>query len=68
MLNGVGGRVLELIDEGLALPEIVERLEGAFDVPRERLVRDVSGFLPQLLEAEVVRRVGSAPDPRRSIG
>ncbi len=53
-LNLVGARVLELIDDGLAESEILERLVQEFDVARKELHVDVQAFIAELIELDVV--------------
>jgi hypothetical protein len=53
-LNLVGARVLELIDDGLAESEILERLVQEFDVAPKELHSDVQAFIAELVELEVV--------------
>ena len=58
-LNEVGGRVWELIGEGVATDGIVHRLLEEYDVPRSRLEQDVSATICRLIEERLV-----APLPR----
>ena len=53
-LNLVGARVLELIDDGLAESEILERLVQEFDVAPKELHSDVQAFIAELIELDVV--------------
>ena len=53
-LNLVGARVLELIDDGLAESEILERLVQEFDVAPKELHADVQAFIAELIELDVV--------------
>lgn len=61
-LNEVGTRVLELLDGNRTLKEVLDRLEGEFDVGRQTLERDVVVFLKSLVEAGVVAESGGAKD------
>jgi len=53
-LNLVGARILELIDDGLAESEILERLVQEFDVAPEELHADVRAFIAELIELGIV--------------
>jgi hypothetical protein len=59
-LNEVGGRVWELIGEGVATDGIVHRLLEEYDVPRSRLEQDVSAMVSRLIEARLVAPLPAA--------
>jgi hypothetical protein len=47
-LNETGARLWELIGEGLDREGLLSRLDDEFDVPPERLVREVDTLLAEL--------------------
>jgi hypothetical protein len=53
-LNEVGGRVWDLLGEGLTMRAIVERLVEEYDVPLDRLDADVRALLDRLRAAKLV--------------
>lgn len=53
-LNEVGGRIWDLLGDGLATPAIVERLVEEYDVPLERLDTDVRALIDRLRAAKLV--------------
>ena len=57
VLNEVGGRILELIEERLDHDVLAERLADEFDSSVEQLASDVDQFLAQLVEAGVIEPV-----------
>jgi hypothetical protein len=57
-LNEVGGRIWELLGDGVALPAIVERLQEEYDVAPETLAADTAALIDRLLRAKVVRLAG----------
>lgn len=57
-LNEVGGRIWELLGEGVAVPAIVERLREEYDVAAEILVADTAGLVDRLLKAKLIRPAG----------
>ena len=59
VLNGVGSRILHLIEGRLSDEEIVAAIRREFDVVAEVATRDVNDFLSELEEAGVVRQVVS---------
>ncbi|MZD06746.1 lasso peptide biosynthesis PqqD family chaperone [Streptomyces sp. SID5785] len=52
-LNESGTLVVGALAEGLAAPEIVDRLMAAFDVERDRAEADVAGLARQLVDAKM---------------
>jgi len=63
VVNGVGARVLELLDPrreegglpaGRSLGELLQRLAEEYEAPRDRIERDVRGFLDEVTELGVV--------------
>ncbi len=65
VVDEVGARILELLDERPTAAEIVGRLEAEYDVEPERLAADVERFLEELLEAGIAGPVeGAAPERR----
>ena len=57
-LNEVGGRIWELLGEGVPVPVIVERLQTEYDVAPETLVADTAGLIERLLKAKLVKATG----------
>jgi hypothetical protein len=62
-LNLVGARVLELIDQGLGQNGILETLAREFDASQPELEADVSAFLRELVELEIIESVQTAAGP-----
>jgi len=58
VLNGVGGRILELVDGKHALSELLATLERDYDVDRDTLTREVLAFAAELREAGLVEPAG----------
>ncbi len=54
VLNGVAGRLLDLVDGRATLAELAGALAREYDAPREVIERDVLAFAAELLAAEVV--------------
>lgn len=54
-MNEHGSRVWELIEEPRAVSEVVARLLGEFDVPRERCEAEVLSFLNALRADRLVQ-------------
>jgi len=64
LLNGIAGRVLDLIDGRRSLAELVAALADEFEAPRPTLESDVLAFASELHAAavvEIVPPVRSAP-------
>jgi hypothetical protein len=57
-LNEVGGRIWELLGEGVAVPGIVERLQAEYDVAPETLAGDTAAMIDRLLQAKLVKASG----------
>jgi hypothetical protein len=53
-LNEVGGRVWDLLGDGLTTPALVERLLEEYDVPLDRLEADVGSLVDRLRAAGLV--------------
>jgi len=54
VLNEVGIRVLALLDQGLTLPGILDRLAGEFDADLGGLAADLDAFLEELSAAGLI--------------
>ncbi|MFZ1574397.1 MAG: PqqD family protein, partial [Chromatiaceae bacterium] len=54
VLNEVGMRVLALLDKGVTVPELVDRLAAEFDAEAGRLAADVAGFVAELRTAGII--------------
>jgi hypothetical protein len=52
-INGVAAEVWELIDGGMSVKEVVDKLSIEYNVTREQLQSDVNGLLTNLLEKEL---------------
>ena len=59
-LNPVGTRIWEMIKDGRSVDEIADALEKEFRLPRTQLLRDISDFVNQL---ENMQLVGNQPSP-----
>lgn len=55
VLNELGGRLLELADQGLSLRAMIPPLLEEYDVDQETLENDLKEFLPGLVEAGLVQ-------------
>jgi hypothetical protein len=53
VLNGVAGRILDLVDGKTSVGELAAGLVLEYDAPRERVERDVLAFVAELVAAEV---------------
>lgn len=53
-LDEVGTRIWQLLDEGLTLAAVGDRLEEEYDVERTTLDRDLEALIGQLLEHDLV--------------
>lgn len=58
-LNEVGGRIWELLGDGVAVPAIVERLQAEYDIAPETLAADAAGLIDRLLVAKLIAPAGS---------
>lgn len=56
-LNEVAGRVWELLAAGEPIIEILQRLDGEYEVAREVLEADTATLLRQLQEAALIERI-----------
>jgi len=57
VVNGVGVRIVELIGEGTTLPQILDTVEGEYDVEPAQLRTDVLTYLAELEDAGVLEPV-----------
>ena len=53
-LNEVGGRIWELLGDGVAVPGIIERLQEEYDVPLGRLDADVRSLIDRLQATKLI--------------
>ena len=60
LLNGVGTRIWELIQQRRKVGEIVRKVAEEYEVPRERAETDVHDFIRKLVK----QRVCSLSDPK----
>lgn len=57
-LNEVGGRIWELLGDGVAVPAIIERLQEEYQVAPETLAADTAALVDRLLQAKLVKAAG----------
>lgn len=57
-LNEVGTKVLDLLESGRTVGQVVRALQQELDVDRRRLQTDVEGFLGELMASGVVEEHG----------
>lgn len=57
VLSQVGARVLELLDGRRTVADVVAALGGEFEATEEELVRDLAGYLGELVAAGVIEAV-----------
>ena len=60
-LDEVGTRVWQLLQSGLSLQELIDRMAVEYEVRRETLEADVGELLNKLLDAQLVSVDDSAP-------
>jgi hypothetical protein len=58
VLNGVAGRILDLLDGATPVGDLIDKLADEFDAPRPQIETDLSGYLDELASAEVIERIG----------
>lgn len=58
VVNGIGVRVVELISEGITLPQILDTLETEYDVEPAQLRTDVITYIAELKDAGVLETAG----------
>jgi hypothetical protein len=56
-INDVGARLLELVDGNMAVVELIDALDGEYEVERSVLERDVLEFLQEIAEAGLIETV-----------
>ena len=54
VLNGVAGRVLELMDDAKTARDLVAGVQSEFAAPAAEIERDVLAFLDELIAAEII--------------
>lgn len=64
-LEGVGGRIWQLIEEPRSVAELCTTLEREFDVDHEQCRREVVEFLTELAQEGLIEVRGEASDPLR---
>lgn len=52
-ISGVAAEVWELIDSGMSVKEVVDKLSSEYNVTKEQLQSDINGLLTNLLEKEL---------------
>jgi len=65
-LDGVGGRIWELLRDPCTLGELNARLLDEFDVDPEECKADVQEFLTHLLDEGLIEVRSESPDPVRT--
>ena len=66
VVNGVGARVLDLLESGRTVASLLDTLGAEYDVDGAVLRQDVQDYLRELLDAGVIETVagaGHAPRP-----
>jgi len=58
--NATGGRVWELLQEGLGTEEILDRLDGEFESANEKLRLDVEEFIQRLAAEKIIQNADQA--------
>ncbi len=53
-LNDIGGKVLELLKNGVTVERILDILLKQYDVKEEQLETDIKELLQQLLDAQLI--------------
>lgn len=66
-LDGVGGRIWELLRQPRAVGALCSRLAGEFEVDPDTCRADVEEFLNQLLEEGLIEVRRESPDPVRAV-
>jgi hypothetical protein len=61
-LNGVGGQIWAMLEQGLRIEEIPGSLSEEFGVPRQQVDRDVSAFLLKLEAKGLVQIVAKSTE------
>jgi Coenzyme PQQ synthesis protein D (PqqD) len=62
-LEGVGGRIWQMVDRPRSVAEICVELAAEYDVEPEVCLRDVCEFVAQLVHADLIRIMESSRDP-----
>lgn len=60
VINEVGARILELLDQGATLESVAEALWQEFEVEPERALEDVHDFAQRLVSAGVIETLDEA--------
>jgi hypothetical protein len=64
-LNPIGTRIWEMVKDGFSLDEITDTLQQEFRLSRSQVAEDVSEFLKQLEEKQLIGKHSSSADKRR---
>jgi hypothetical protein len=62
VLNEVGTRILQLVDQGGSEEQVLALLLEEFEVGEEDLARDVREFLAEMVENEILEAVDAPPE------
>ena len=62
-LEGVGGRIWQMVDRPRSVAEICVELAAEYDVEPEVCLREVCEFIDQLVHADLLRIMESSHDP-----
>jgi hypothetical protein len=60
VLNGVGARVLDLLESGSTVASLLDALGAEYDIDQAILRRDVLAYLQELLDAGVIESAAGA--------
>ena len=61
VLNEVGTRILQLVDQGGSEGQVLALLLEEFEVGEEDLARDIREFLAEMVESEILEAVDGSP-------
>ena len=59
VLNGVGARVLDLLESGTPVGGLVDSMAAEYDIDRATLERDVLAYFQELLDAGIIEDVAA---------
>ena len=56
-LSGCGGRIWELIEDEVSIPELVDTICSEYEVEPERAGKDVCEYIDKLEELQLLRKI-----------
>ncbi len=56
-INGVAAQVWDLLNEGMSIKEVLDRLVNEYDVTRDQLYTDIKALVNTLIEKELALTV-----------